>query len=88
MLYALIVGGLGYGGLAAYRANFRTSKKGRPGKARLPTGTEVKPQLVSTPGGGKYEAEWIPKSHVKKGSGADSGGETSGAEGKTRRRKR
>lgn len=105
LLYIILLstaGGIGYMVYNSYSPN-AAGRRGKTGeKVRNPVEAISNAPKISTPTGGRYEADWIPPTHSQRpgskksgsyiaaSSGAESAGEenTSGTESKARRRKR
>jgi len=95
MLYIILgstFGGLGYMVYSSYVVPLKPARPTLKPKRSVEGSTIQSSSKVSTPTGGAYEEEWIPAGHAvrsSKKSGTETGGEeSSGAEGKARRRKR
>ncbi|OAV96882.1 hypothetical protein PTTG_12476 [Puccinia triticina 1-1 BBBD Race 1] len=93
LLYIILAstfGGIGYMVYSSYVVPVKPARSLKPKQST--EGSLRSSSKVATPTGGAYEEEWIPAGHSvrpSKKTGAETGGEeSSGAEGKARRRKR
>ncbi|KAA1136366.1 hypothetical protein PGTUg99_028195 [Puccinia graminis f. sp. tritici] len=93
LLYIILAstfGGIGYMVYSSYVVPVKPARSLK--SKRSAEGSLQSSSKVSTPTGGAYEEEWIPAGHSVRSSkktGTETGGEeSSGAEGKARRRKR
>lgn len=93
-LYIIILSALGFVGYLSYTSfsvPTKTLRKASSSAGKSSTQTSSTPK-IATPTGGMYEEEWIPSGHsirsTKKPATESGGEDTSGTEGKPRRRKR